>query len=91
MTMDRRSSTFDSIYSHGLVRVAAATPSVDVASPQFNVEETLRLARQAAAADAVLAVFPELGLSAYSNEDLFLQDALLDAVEQGLSRLLRAC
>ena len=88
--MDRGASLFDSIYSHGFVRVGAAMPSVDVASPEFNLDETLRLARQAAAADAMLAVFPELGLSAYSNEDLFLQDALLDAVEQGLSRLLQA-
>jgi NAD+ synthase (glutamine-hydrolysing) len=83
-----RPPLFDSIYSHGFVRVAVAIPAVDVGSPQFNVNQTIDLARQAASDDAVLVVFPEMGLSAYSNEDLFLQDALLDSVEAGLSRVL---
>ncbi|HSQ69591.1 MAG TPA: NAD(+) synthase, partial [Steroidobacteraceae bacterium] len=81
---------FDSIYRHGFVRVAVATPRVEVASPAFNATETLDLARKAADARAVLAVFPELGLSAYSNEDLFHQDALLDASLDGLAKLLEA-
>lgn len=33
-------------------------------------------------------VFPELGLSAYSADDLFLQDALLDSVERELAWLV---
>jgi NAD+ synthase (glutamine-hydrolysing) len=81
-------SLFGSIYSHGFARVAVAMPAVDVASPEFNANQTLELARQAAVDHSVLVVFPELGLSAYSNEDLFLQDALLDAVEKGLARVL---
>ena len=40
--------------------------------------------------EAVLAVFPELGLSAYSNEDLFQQDALLDASLDALQALVDA-
>ena len=39
---------------------------------------------------AVLALFPELGLSAYSNEDLFQQDALLDASLAALAQLVEA-
>jgi NAD+ synthase (glutamine-hydrolysing) len=85
---DSEQRLFDSIYTHGFARVAVAMPAVDVAAPEFNTDQTLRLARQAASSKAVLAIFPELGLSAYSNEDLFLQDALLDAVEAGLIRLL---
>jgi NAD+ synthase (glutamine-hydrolysing) len=64
----------DSIYSQGFVRVAIATPRVEVA-PKFNTSQMLQLAGQAASADAVLVVFPEVGISAYSNEDLFFQDA----------------
>src|SRR5437867_1451838 len=79
---------FDCIYSHGFARVAVAIPAVDVASPKFNANQTIELTREAAAEDAVLVVFPEMGLSAYSNEDLFLQDALLDAVETALSGVL---
>jgi NAD+ synthase (glutamine-hydrolysing) len=84
--MERR---FDSLYSHGFARVAVCLPAVRVADPRFNLARTLELARQAASRHAALAVFPELGLSAYTNDDLFQQDALLEAVEQALARLLR--
>src|SRR5262249_51815930 len=44
---------------------------------------------QRAARDKVLpAVLPELGLSAYSCEDLFHQEALIDAAEDALAKLL---
>jgi NAD+ synthase (glutamine-hydrolysing) len=81
---------FHSIYSHGFLRAAVCIPSVRVADPAFNVERTLELARQASSASAALALFPELGLSAYSNEDLFHQEALLEASLGGLGRLLQA-
>ncbi len=81
---------FESIYRHGYARVAVATPRVEVASPAFNAAQTLALARQAAAAHCVLALFPELGLSAYSNEDLFQQDALLDASLEALRQVVEA-
>jgi NAD+ synthase (glutamine-hydrolysing) len=81
---------FHSIYRQGFVRVAVATPQLEVASPAANVAETLAIAREIAMTQAVLAVFPELGLSAYSNDDLFQQDALLHASLQALERLLDA-
>jgi NAD+ synthase (glutamine-hydrolysing) len=81
---------FDSIYRHGFVRVAVGTPEVRVASPEFNARQTLKLARQARDEGAVLALFPELGISAYSNEDLFQQDALLDASMAALATLADA-
>ncbi|MCK6527062.1 NAD(+) synthase [Myxococcota bacterium] len=85
--MDR---PFRNLYSHGFARVAVCLPHVRIADPVFNGERTLALARRAAAAHAALAVFPELGLSAYSNDDLFHQDALLDAVLEALGRLVEA-
>jgi NAD+ synthase (glutamine-hydrolysing) len=48
------------------VRVAAAVPRVRVADPAYNAEQTLALFGEADARQAVLVVFPELGLSAYS-------------------------
>jgi NAD+ synthase (glutamine-hydrolysing) len=81
---------FNSIYTHGHARVAVCVPHVEVASPQVNAERTIALAREAAADHAVLALFPEMGLSAYSNEDLFHQDALLDATEHALDQVLKA-
>ncbi|MFV9506665.1 MAG: NAD(+) synthase [Oscillochloridaceae bacterium umkhey_bin13] len=79
---------FHSLYAHGFVRVAVAVPAVRVANPPFNLERTLALARQADQAGAALVLFPELGLSAYSNDDLFHQDALLEATLQALEQLV---
>jgi NAD+ synthase (glutamine-hydrolysing) len=81
---------FFNLYRHGFARMAVATPAVRVGAPQHNVSATLELMREAARRKAVLAVFPELGLSAYSCEDLFHQQALIDASEAALARLLAA-
>src|SRR5919106_4373791 len=83
--MDR---PFDSPYSHGFVRVAVCIPFVRVADPGYNVGRTLGLARRASELGAVVALFPELGISAYSNDDLHQQDALLAGVEAALVRLV---
>src|SRR5437899_12054633 len=80
---------FHSIYSHGFVRAAVCIPSLRVADPAFNAERTLDLARQAAKANVAVALFPELGISAYSNEDLFHQDALLEASKAAVARLVK--
>jgi NAD+ synthase (glutamine-hydrolysing) len=80
---------FFNLYRHGFIRVAVAMPAVKVADPSHNVTRTLELAQQAADRKAVLALFPELGLSAYSNDDLFHQQALLEKTEAELARLLR--
>jgi NAD+ synthase (glutamine-hydrolysing) len=79
---------FDSIYGHGFVRVAAAVPEVRIAEPQFNAQRTIELARQAADAGAALVVFPELGLSGYSIDDLFHQRALQEAVVRAIEEIV---
>ena len=88
--MSETRSPFRSIYTHGFLRVAAATPLVRVADPAHNAAATIRLARQADGRGAALTVFPELGLTAYSNDDLFLQDALLDAGLTALGSVVEA-
>src|SRR5437764_7840959 len=80
---------FDSIYSHGFIRAAVCIPSLRVADPVFNLERTVELAKQASKANVAVALFPELGISAYSNEDLFHQDALLDATKAALVQLVK--
>jgi NAD+ synthase (glutamine-hydrolysing) len=84
--MDR---PFHNIYTHGLVRAAVCIPHVRVADPAFNAERTLGLARRAHELNAAVALFPELGLSAYSDDDLFHQSALLDATVQAVARVVR--
>ncbi|MDX1648230.1 MAG: NAD(+) synthase [Myxococcota bacterium] len=81
---------FESIYRHGYARVAVCIPRVRVAAPAWNAARTLELARQVDGEGAVLALFPELGISAYSNQDLFQQDALLDATERALGEVVEA-
>jgi NAD+ synthase (glutamine-hydrolysing) len=71
--------SFFNLYRHNFVRVAVAVPPVHLAEPLANAAETVRLAREAAARRVALVVFPELGLSGYSCEDLFHQRALIDA------------
>ena len=84
------SSEFFNLYRHGFARVAVAVPVVRVADPMHNAAQTVALLKKAAARHAVLAVFPELGLSAYSCEDLFHQQALLDAVLRALGQIAEA-
>ena len=79
---------FFNLYRHGFARVALATPLVRIGDPMANAAATLALMQQAAKKNAMVAVFPELGLSAYSCEDLFHQQALLRASEDALSWLL---
>jgi NAD+ synthase (glutamine-hydrolysing) len=81
---------FESLYSHGFVRVAAAVPDVRIAEPSFNAERVVALAGQADEEGAVLVAFPELGLSGYSIEDLFHQHALLAAVRSALQSIVVA-
>ena len=81
---------FHSIYRHGFARVAVCTPRVKVAAPEHNTDRTLALAQRVSDDRAVVALFPELGLSAYTNQDLFQQDALLDATLDGLGRVVEA-
>jgi NAD+ synthase (glutamine-hydrolysing) len=83
-------NSFYNLYSHDFARVAVATPRCKIADPAFNAAETIALARQAAAQGAALVAFPELGLSAYTCDDLFHQRALLDACEDALREVAAA-
>ena len=83
-------SDFAAIHSHGLVRVAAATPLVSTGDPAINARETIALAKRGHAEGVDLIVFPELGISSYAIDDLLLQDALLGGVDAALGDLIAA-
>lgn len=84
------SPSFFSPYRHGLVRVATAVPKVKLADPAANAQNILALAREAHAAGVAVVVFPELGLTGYTIDDLLQQEALLDAVEAAIATLTEA-
>jgi NAD+ synthase (glutamine-hydrolysing) len=81
---------FFDLYRQGFARVAVAVPRCRVADPAFNAAQTVDLLHEAARAGAALVAFPELGLSAYTCDDLFHQRALLDACEAALAQVLAA-
>jgi NAD+ synthase (glutamine-hydrolysing) len=86
--MDKK--VFFNLYHHGFIKVAVCIPEVRVADTAFNAAKTVTLAKETAAHNAVLAIFPELGISAYSNEDLFHQDALIRGSLDALQHILQA-
>ncbi|MBI3596192.1 MAG: NAD(+) synthase [Nitrospirae bacterium] len=81
---------FFNLYNHAFVRVAVAIPEVRVADPAYNARQTIALMERAAERNVLHVLFPELGLSAYSCEDLFHQRALLDGCDEGLAEVLNA-
>src|SRR5262249_8067975 len=83
-------SDFYSLYTHEFVRVSCCVPRTRAADAPYNLQETLRLAGEGDRARTAIMVFPELGLSSYSLEDLLLQDALLDQVEESIAKVVEA-
>src|SRR3954452_18224646 len=79
---------FEAIHRHGYVRAAAASPTGSSGDVGFNVEHAVALARKADARHCDLVVFPELNISSYAVDDLFMQEAFLDAVEAGIGRFV---
>jgi NAD+ synthase (glutamine-hydrolysing) len=81
---------FFNYHNHGFVRVAVAVPSMRVADPAFNGARTIELIHEAASRNAVVALFPELGLAGYTSDDLFHQRALLDGSLDALAQIIEA-
>jgi NAD+ synthase (glutamine-hydrolysing) len=77
---------FEAIHRHGFVRVSAASPIGSAGDVTFNVEQAIALAEEAGGKGVDLLVYPELNISSYAVDDLFLQEAFLDAVEDGIAR-----
>ncbi len=74
----------------GFFRAAAATPRVNVADPAYNRTEICRQIEEGVRNGAGLMVFPELCLTAYTCNDLFLQQALIQQTKEELKEIL-AC
>lgn len=74
----------------GFIRVAAATPRIQVADCTYNRDRILEMIRQAAADHVQVIVLPELCLTGYTCSDLFLSRTLLDAARRALHNLVEA-
>lgn len=71
----------------GFVKVAAVTPKIKVADPQYNAEQIMKCLQDAYEKKAKVIVFPELCLTGYTCGDLFLQENLLEEALRQLVKL----
>ena len=81
---------FSNAYAQGFARVAACTVPVTIADPAANAAAVLEQARACDQEAVAAAIFPEMCLTGYATDDLFLQDVLLRQVEQSLVELASA-
>lgn len=68
----------------GFVRVGCATPDVKVADCAYNSERIIDLAAIAAQKGVSVLVFPELSVTGYTCQDMFLHKTLTDAAYDAL-------
>ena len=81
---------FVNVYDQGFIRVAARVLPVRLACPEENARAVIEDLAQLEGQGVGLVAYPELNLTGYSCEDLFLQDALLDAAEKAILTLTEA-
>lgn len=72
----------------GFIKVAAVTPDIKVADPLYNRESVLRGIETAVNEGVAVVVCPELCLTGYTCNDLFLQELLLREAKEALVWLL---
>lgn len=76
------------ISKYGFLRVKAVSPMIEIANVKYNVDQMLIEIKKAYSETVSVLVFPEMGLTGYTIEDLTHQQYLLNNTRRGLSRLL---
>ena len=71
----------------GYVRVEVVTPDIKVADCIFNTEQICSRIDKAYDAQVSVIVFPEMCITGYTCNDLFLQDTLLSDAQKSLAAL----
>lgn len=74
---------------HGFIKVAAAVPFVRVADCRYNVARIESMILDADKQGVEIITFPELCITGYTCNDLFLQPFLIEEAEQSLLRLVK--
>lgn len=74
----------------GFIKAAAVTPKIKVADPRYNAKEIAKEIEEAVRRGAKLIVFPELCLTGYTCDDLFLQELLLTQAMEALAEVRTA-
>lgn len=73
----------------GFIKVAAVTPKVRVADPEYNRKRIMEKIEEAEKERAVVVVFPELCITGYTCGDLFFQEPLLEEAKAALIQIAK--
>lgn len=74
----------------GFIKVGAASPELRVGQPFFNISKMLELFSLASGYGVKVLVYPELSITGYTCQDLFLQDALIQNSRKALLEFVSA-
>lgn len=76
------------LMQNGFIKVAAGVPAVRVADCTFNIQHIESMIATADGQGAEIICLPELSITAYTCQDLFQQQLLLDQAEASLLKLM---
>lgn len=76
-------------FDFGFVKCSAISPKLYLAKPMKNAEKVIELAKQESKKQSLIVLFPELGLTGYTVEDLFLTSDLLNETHQAISFIIK--
>ena len=74
---------------HGFIKTAAVSPVIKVADTEYNTDRIIESVTTAYENGARIIVLPELCLTGYTCQDLFLQDVLLQGAILGLLKIMK--
>ena len=74
----------------GLVKIAAAAPSLRVADTQYNADQIISCISDADALGVKVLTFPELSITGCTCRDLFRHEVLLKGAKEALCRIIEA-
>lgn len=72
---------------YGFIRVGACVPKIKVADVEFNKNGIITQIKEAKNKNVQILTFPELSLTGYTCNDLFMQDVLLDSSLEALKEI----
>ena len=72
----------------GFIKVGAASPELRVGQPFFNISKMYELFSLASSYGVKILVYPELSITGYTCQDLFLQDALIRKATDALNEFV---
>lgn len=72
---------------HGFIKSAVITPKIKVADVDYNCETICSYMTETDKRYIKIVVFPELCITGYTCQDLFLQDELIEKARKALIRI----